>query len=96
MSHEKSPSAFGKKLKVAREAKGMSMRQLAKAATVSGSYPSHIECGEIADPGTEIAGRLATALGMTLDELLAVEIPDAGSIATTGHDVGPGVAAGAK
>jgi transcriptional regulator with XRE-family HTH domain len=71
MAREKRPSSFGRKLKVAREARGMSRRQLARAAGISDGYPSNLESGEIGEPGTAIARKLAAALGMTLDELLA-------------------------
>lgn len=87
MGHEKTPGRFGQKLKAARVARKMSMRQLAKKAGVSDAYPSNLESGEIGDPGTEIALKLAAALDMTLDELLAQ--PDAGEVAAIDPNVQP-------
>lgn len=92
MDREKTPGRFGQKLKKAREDRKMSRRKLAKLAKVSGSYPSNVESGEIGDPGTEIAARLAEALGLSLGELLDYPVP--GEVATTGHEVEPGLGAG--
>lgn len=88
--HERTPSRLGRRLKEERGKKHLTVRELAEKAGVSPAYPSKIETGEIEDPGTEMAVRLAGALGMTLDQLLGEPEPSADAIATIGHDIGPG------
>lgn len=52
----------------ARYAKGMSLRQLAKQASVSKSYLQRIEASE-AKPSLEIMIRLSCVLGLPLEDL---------------------------
>jgi len=86
MAEERKPSRLGRRLKELRSDRKWTVRELADRAGVSPAYPSKIETGEIEDPGTEMAVKLAGALGMTLTELLGEPETDAA----------PPIAAGAK
>jgi transcriptional regulator with XRE-family HTH domain len=57
-------------LRVVRKAQGLSLRQVARAATIDATHLSRIERGE-ATPSVEALARLASVLGLrTLAELL--------------------------
>ncbi len=60
--------AFGHRVRLAREQRQRTQRQLAKEAGVSNKYLSRVEQGK-ADPSLSVALRLAQALGISLDEL---------------------------
>ena len=75
---EASPTPFGLRLKRAREARGLSMRELAEAASTPDEKVSHatislIESGRqsAVDAGTAV--RLARALGRTVEWLVTGE-----------------------
>lgn len=63
---------FGRALRAAREGKGLTQRELAEAAGLAEKYLSRIELGG-ATPSIFIAARLASVLGVTLDDLAAAE-----------------------
>jgi len=60
------------KLRVARQARGLSQQQLAGMAGVSRQAVSAVESGQ-SDPSLRVALALAQALGMTVDELFGTE-----------------------
>jgi len=62
-----SPS-LGERIRAAREASGLSQVRLATSARISQGYLSQLEQDE-REPTLSIAARLATALGVSLDEL---------------------------
>jgi transcriptional regulator with XRE-family HTH domain len=61
---------FGRALKASREARGLTQRELAEAARIADKYLSRIELG-MATPSVYVASRLAQALGVSLDGLVA-------------------------
>src|SRR5258708_2423118 len=75
----------GARLRVARQARGLSQQQLAGMAGVSRQAVSAVESGQ-SDPSLRVALALAQALGMTVDELFGTE----GAVPTvTARLVGP-------
>jgi transcriptional regulator with XRE-family HTH domain len=60
---------IGERLKVLRERKGWSQRKLGMRSETSGSYVSLLESHKLLRPSVERMGRLARALGVTLEEL---------------------------
>lgn len=76
----------GARLRVARQARGLSQQQLAGMAGVSRQAVSAVESGQ-SDPSLRVALTLAQALGMTVEELFGTE----GAVPTvTARLVGPG------
>jgi transcriptional regulator with XRE-family HTH domain len=69
VTRELSPIAL--RLKELREIAGMSQQSLAVSAGVSVSLVSQIERGSRVDPRMSTITALATALGVSLDELVA-------------------------
>jgi transcriptional regulator with XRE-family HTH domain len=61
---------FGRAVKAAREARGLTQRELAEAARIADKYLSRIELG-MATPSVYVASRLARALGVSVDGLVA-------------------------
>lgn len=59
---------FGKALRAAREAAGLTQRELAEKADVADKYLSRVEVGA-ATPSIFIASKFARALGLPLDVL---------------------------
>lgn len=66
-------SNFGTKLKAARQAAGMTVRQLAEAIAVSPSWVSMVETGKSL-PGPERVGDIARALGIDEGEFLRASL----------------------
>lgn len=62
------PGATGARLRLARQARGLSQQQLAGMADVSRQAVSAVESGH-SDPSLRVAFALAQALGMTVEEL---------------------------
>ncbi len=62
----------GTRLRLARQARGFSQQQLAGMARVSRQAVSAVESGQ-SDPSLRVALALASALGMTVDELFGAE-----------------------
>lgn len=60
---------FGRAVKAAREAQGLTQREIAEAARIADKYLSRIELG-MATPSVYVATRLAVALGVSLDALV--------------------------
>ena len=60
--------AAGTRLRLARQARGLSQQQLAGMAAVTRQAVSAVESGH-SDPSLRVALALARALGMTVDEL---------------------------
>jgi transcriptional regulator with XRE-family HTH domain len=61
---------YGRAVKAAREGRGLTQRELAEAARIADKYLSRIELG-MATPSVYVASRLAQALGVSLDGLVA-------------------------
>jgi transcriptional regulator with XRE-family HTH domain len=59
---------IGKTVRAAREARGLTLRQVAKAVGMSAPQLSSLESGKPGNPGWATVVRLARALGMSLDE----------------------------
>ncbi len=59
---------LGRRIRRAREQRGMTQSELAHAADVGANYVPRLERGEMV-PSVEAAWRLARALGVSLDEL---------------------------
>ena len=67
---------LGQRIRAAREARALSQVSLAAAAGISQGYLSQLEHDE-REPTLSIAARVANALGVSVDELAAVEMaPD--------------------
>src|SRR3954447_13946456 len=62
-------TAFAERLRQGRRSRGMTQRDLARAAHLTESYISRLENATIA-PGIDLVARLARALGSPIGELL--------------------------
>jgi transcriptional regulator with XRE-family HTH domain len=62
---------FGVEIKRFREAKGLSLRKLALEVKISSSYLSYLERGIHGPPSIDVTKKLASALGVNQDKLLA-------------------------
>lgn len=62
---------LGQTLAVAREVKGLTLRDLERETGVSNALISQIETGKVKDPGFSTVVRLARALGLSLDRCAA-------------------------
>jgi transcriptional regulator with XRE-family HTH domain/quercetin dioxygenase-like cupin family protein len=69
---ESSPTAVGRRLRAARERKGIGVRELSRRVGVSASLTSQIELGK-ASPSVGTLYALVRELGMTMDELFTAE-----------------------
>ncbi|BCV23812.1 helix-turn-helix domain-containing protein [Gelria sp. Kuro-4] len=72
---DKGRTVCGRKLKAAREARGLSLSALAAAARVSSSYLSEVEHGR-KSPSLPVLRRLAAALNLAPADLIAAEARD--------------------
>jgi transcriptional regulator with XRE-family HTH domain len=66
---------FPERLRMARELGDLASYELAELAGVSGGYPGHLEKGRRKNPGSDVASKIARALGVSLDWLLRGEGP---------------------
>lgn len=64
---------IGENLKKIRESAGIGLNQLSRMSGVNASYISSLERNEKKNPSVAILDKLATALGIPLDELLSGE-----------------------
>jgi transcriptional regulator with XRE-family HTH domain len=78
-------SPIARRLKELREIAGMSQQSLAVAAGLSVSLVSQIERGSRVDPRVSTITALATALGVSLDELVGRD----GSVPRSEEPAGP-------
>lgn len=62
---------FGKGLRAERQNQGISLRELARRVEISPTYLSHIEIDHVPPPSPEVVCRLANALGIDAEVLLA-------------------------
>ena len=71
--------SISKRLKELREQKGLSVADLADAAGVSRPYIWQIESGRRGNPSADKIQKIATALGVTIADLLGLErgLPEA-------------------
>lgn len=65
--------AFGKRVREVRKERGMSMQRLADEINVEYRQVARIEAGEV-NTSLQMAYAIATALGITLPELLDIEL----------------------
>jgi transcriptional regulator with XRE-family HTH domain len=70
MEGTSSTTPLGAYIRKAREAAGLTLRQLAEAAGIDHGYLAHIEAGERAKPGADVLQRLADALELDDTKLL--------------------------
>lgn len=63
---------FGSHLRELRKRRYLSLRQLAEDVGIDFTYLSKVETNKIPPPSEDAIGRLATALGADLDELLSL------------------------
>lgn len=61
---------IGERIKSLRESRGISLTRLAEMADVSKGYLSALEREEKENPSIDAAGRIATALGIGVSELI--------------------------
>ena len=81
--------AIGSAIRAAREARGLTQRELAKAIGMTVPQLSNLEAGTPENPGWKTVVKLAKALGLSLDEAaglkaakpLMAQIPSAVTIA---------------
>lgn len=64
---------LGELVAVARECKGMTLRQLEKKTGITNAALSQIENGHVKDPGFRNVVKIARALGLKLDRLAKCE-----------------------
>lgn len=62
---------FGQRLKRARKAKKISAYRLAQLSGVAANHIGAIEAGRIKNPGIDVAAKLARALEIDVEQLLA-------------------------
>lgn len=62
---------FGPYVRERRKAKGLSLRELATAASIDFTYLSKVETGKFPPPSEEVIARLAGVLGVDVDVLLS-------------------------
>jgi transcriptional regulator with XRE-family HTH domain len=68
---------IGERIRAKRTALGLGQEQLARKADIALRVLSSIERGEVANPRVDTAGKIARALGCTVDDLLQEESDDA-------------------
>lgn len=61
--------AIGKAIRAAREARGLTLRQVARTVGMSAPQLSSLEAGRPGNPGWATVVRLAKALGISLDDV---------------------------
>lgn len=76
-------ASMGDRLRRARTSRGLSLRTMAKRLGVSPSLISQVETGR-AKPSVNTLYALANELGVSLDELLFVDVPPAPAVAPPG------------
>lgn len=64
---------LGELIAVARECKGMTLRQLESKTGISNSLLSQIESGHVKEPGFRNVVKIAKVLGLKLDRLAKCE-----------------------
>jgi transcriptional regulator with XRE-family HTH domain len=70
--HAQIVGLFAERLKELRRSRGMTQQELGRAAKITTSYVGRLEAGGAA-PGIDLVARLATALGVTVYDLLPTE-----------------------
>ena len=70
MSDQPRPLSLGERIKLQRERKGWSQRELATRARVNYSLISRLESGDVVDTFTSRMRRIARALGVSIDYLV--------------------------
>ncbi len=78
---------IGERVKAARQRQRWSQRMLAYKAGVSHAYVSHLEAGGIPRPGAAMVGKIAGALGTTVQDLLG----DAALIDVSSLNINPDI-----
>jgi transcriptional regulator with XRE-family HTH domain len=70
MAKKHRPDALARRVRELRTGQGLTTRQLAERAGISQGAVSHLETGRRA-PSLDLARRVASALGVTVDHLFA-------------------------
>jgi transcriptional regulator with XRE-family HTH domain len=73
---------LGKRLRIAREQRGMTQKQAAQAAGIATDMISRLENGRYQSPGLRTLVRIAAGLGATVTDLLPEASTDAQSSST--------------
>ena len=60
---------YKNKVKKYREARGLTLKELAQMSGVSAGYLCHLEKGKRDNPSTEVMENIAIALGKTIPEI---------------------------
>jgi transcriptional regulator with XRE-family HTH domain len=68
-------SEFGDRLRMARQAKGLTLRQVSEAGGISVTYLSDLERGALRNPTLDTLTGIARALGVSINDLLGVSDP---------------------
>lgn len=68
------PDNLGLKIKALRDHHRMSLSALARGAEVSKGHLSEIESGGCREPGVYLIARIAMIFGVTVDDLIGMEI----------------------
>jgi transcriptional regulator with XRE-family HTH domain len=66
---------FGEAVRIAREARGLTLRELSQLTGVSNPLISQIETGKVADTGLSVAVRIARELRLSIDALYRLKSP---------------------
>lgn len=66
---------MGELLALARDLKGMTLRDLERVSGVSNALISQIETGKVKEPGFSTVVRIADALGLSLERVAATARP---------------------
>lgn len=69
-------------MKEAREKRGLTMKQLAEACEITHGGVAHLEAGRRDYPSAETLGKLAHALGVSIDWLVTGETTERGAPAS--------------
>lgn len=70
------PSQFGDRLRRWRSDRGVTLRDVSEASGISIAYLSDLERGKLANPTLDTLTALAGALGVSLNELLGLEVDE--------------------
>jgi transcriptional regulator with XRE-family HTH domain len=70
--HDEEDHGFGKRLRAARNAAGLTQKQLGELSGKGRSYVAQIERGDLVNPGIDTFYPIATALGVRIEDLMGV------------------------
>lgn len=76
---------LGELVAIAREIKGLSLRELESASGVSNALISQIETGKVRDPGFSNVVRLCDALGISIERAAVTARPPDAALRSEGQ-----------